>query len=109
MCLDHCCACNVLVSRADKVFGPVNAGSSQTRETRSYEFSPVTLFGLKMHSNPFKFDFILNTGDTGLGPDNVQIEAEKLIKYFMTALTVPEEDIWVNLSPHEDHRVTSAP
>jgi ribosomal protein L21E len=79
------------------------------RVPMSDEFSPVTLFGLKMHANPFKFDFILNTGDTGLGPDNVRIEAEKLIKYFMTALTVPEEDIWVNLSPHEDHRVTSAP
>ncbi len=30
----------------------------------------------------------------------------KLIKYFMAALTIPEEDLWVNLSPYEAHRIT---
>ncbi|MDO8675846.1 MAG: histidine phosphatase family protein [Candidatus Omnitrophota bacterium] len=29
----------------------------------------------------------------------------KLIKYFLTALTIPEKDLWVNLSPYEKDRM----
>jgi hypothetical protein len=33
-------------------------------------------------------------------------EANRLIKYFLAALTVPEKDLWVNLSPYEKDRIT---
>ena len=32
-------------------------------------------------------------------------ESRELIKYFLTSLTVPEKDLWVNLSPYEKDRV----
>ena len=31
--------------------------------------------------------------------------ASRLIKYFLAALTVPEKDLWVNLSPYEKDRI----
>ncbi|MBF0569333.1 MAG: hypothetical protein HQL18_00960, partial [Candidatus Omnitrophica bacterium] len=32
-------------------------------------------------------------------------EYEKLIKYFLASLTIPNSDMWVNLSPHESNRI----
>jgi hypothetical protein len=32
-------------------------------------------------------------------------EARKLIEYFLAGLAVPEEDLWVNLSPYESDRI----
>src|SRR5262249_36750514 len=32
-------------------------------------------------------------------------ESTKLIKYFLAALTIPEKDLWVNLSPYEKDRI----
>src|SRR5208283_4730414 len=32
-------------------------------------------------------------------------EANKLIKYFLASLTIPEKDLWVNLSPYEKDRI----
>ena len=29
----------------------------------------------------------------------------RLVKYFLAALTIPEKDLWVNLSPYEKDRV----
>ena len=29
----------------------------------------------------------------------------KLIKYFLASLTIPEKDLWVNLSPYEKDRI----
>jgi len=82
-------------------------------------FDPVLIKGLKIHpENPFLFDFII---DTGSGPDlserassgviaseakqTLKRESTKLIKYFLAAMTVPEKDLWVNLSPYEKHRM----
>ena len=35
----------------------------------------------------------------------VRAESLRLIKYFLAALTVPEKDLWVNLSPYEKDRI----
>jgi len=32
-------------------------------------------------------------------------QATKLIKYFLASLTIPEKDLWVNLSPYEKDRI----
>ena len=32
-------------------------------------------------------------------------EVEKVIRYFMTTLTVPDDEMWVNLSPYEEDRI----
>src|SRR5205814_1829907 len=54
-----------------------------------------------------RFDFIMDIGDSGLSLDSKEFrqEARKLIKYFLASITVPEKDLWVNLSPYERNRI----
>src|SRR5882672_3619306 len=72
----------------------------------SPEFSPPILKGIKVHpDNPFHFEFILDKGDSQLSNDALKSESSKLIKYFLASLTIPEKDLWVNLSPYEKDRI----
>ncbi len=80
----------------------------------SPEFNPPILKGIKVHpDNPFRFDFILDQGDSSVIPakagihnqEQLKQEATKLIKYFLASLTIPEKDLWVNLSPYEKNRI----
>ncbi|MCA9401256.1 MAG: hypothetical protein KC713_06490, partial [Candidatus Omnitrophica bacterium] len=54
--------------------------------------------------DPLSFQFVIDSGDT---PFVSEEEGESLTKYFLTALTLPEEELWVNLSPYEKDRITS--
>ncbi len=75
------------------------------RVSLSPEFNPPILKGIKVHpNNPFKFDFILDQGD-GVQKEQLKTEAIRLIKYFLASLTIPEKDLWVNLSPYEKNRI----
>ncbi len=80
----------------------------------SPEYNPPILKGIKLHrDNPFRFDFILDKGDRvmptrGNHPNDdqeIRKESIKLIKYFLATLTIPEQDLWVNLSPYEKNRI----
>jgi len=78
----------------------------------SPEFNPPILKGIKVHpDNPFRFDFILDKGDSSPslvqrgGQGELKQEASRLIKYFLASLTIPENDLWVNLSPYEKDRI----
>jgi acyl carrier protein len=74
-------------------------------------FEPVLIKGLKVHpENPFAFDFILDTGNSNLQAEDPALkqESNKLIKYFLAAMTVPEKNLWVNLSPYEKDRMIEA-
>src|SRR5947207_7148637 len=73
----------------------------------SPQFNPPILKGIKVHpNNPFRFDFILDKGDVETQNfASLQNESTKLIKYFLASLTVPEKDLWVNLSPYEKDRI----
>src|SRR5277367_6055789 len=72
----------------------------------SPEFNPPILKGIKVHpDNPFRFDFILDKGDSKLSNNALKDESSKLIKYFLASLTIPEKDLWVNLSPYEKDRI----
>ena len=67
---------------------------------------PPILKGIKVHpDNPFRFDFILDKGDRELSNVQLKEESSKLIKYFLASLTIPEKDLWVNLSPYEKDRI----
>ncbi len=69
-------------------------------------FNPPILKGIKVHpDDPFQFDFILDRGDSQLSYDILKKQSSKLIKYFLASLTVPEKDLWVNLSPYEKDRI----
>ncbi len=86
----------------------------------SRPFTPVILKGLKVNTNnPFEFDFIIDSGSNKLqvnavGDQNEHIqqqlkpESEKLIKYFLASLTIPEDDLWVNLSVYESGKIVPA-
>ena len=70
----------------------------------SPQFNPPILKGIKVHpDNPFRFDFILDQGDSANGA--VRQDASRLVKYFLASLTIPEKDLWVNLSPYEKDRI----
>jgi len=77
-----------------------------TMVTLTPSFSPVLLRGVRVNpKNPFELDFIVDVGDTNLNDKEFTQESEKLIKYFLASLTIPEEDLWVNLSPYEEDRI----
>ncbi len=71
----------------------------------SNTYSLPILKGIKINpENPFDVEFIIDSADT----DQIKKEeATRLIMYFLAALTIPKEDIWVNLSPYEQDRVVS--
>ena len=72
----------------------------------SDKFVPAIVKGITLYPNdPLKFDFIIDTGNTNLGEKAFKAEANKLIKYFLASLTVPDKDVWVNLSPYEKDRI----
>lgn len=61
------------------------------------------LKALRMNpQNPLDFEFVI-------GSDNKPKEEQsiELIKYFLAAITIPQDDLWVNLSPYENDRISS--
>lgn len=72
----------------------------------SQPFTPVLIKGLVTHpDNPLRFEFLIDQGQESLSNDEMRRESLRLIKYFLAALTIPEDEMWVNLSPHEADRV----
>ncbi len=71
-------------------------------------FQPVNVIGLTIHpDNPFLFDFMIDAGDDNLQGKDLERETQKLTKYFLAALTTPEDQLWVNLNPREKNRIVS--
>ena len=69
-------------------------------------YNPPALKGIQIvPHNPFRFNFIIQQGDETLSEGVFKTEAYRLVKYFMAALTIPEKDLWVNLSPYEHQRM----
>ncbi len=69
-------------------------------------FAPPVLLGLKVHpENPLLFDFIVDRGQTKLSDEEFKAETQKLVEYFFAALTIPDKEVWVNLSPYEKDRI----
>jgi hypothetical protein len=80
--------------------------ASDQRMSTSDPFVPVLLKGIKIYAdNPLRMDFIIDTGDAEMTEDALNRETSKLITYFLAALTIPEADLWVNLSPTEPERI----
>ncbi|MFH1768085.1 MAG: hypothetical protein ABH858_02850, partial [Candidatus Omnitrophota bacterium] len=80
---------------------PLPAATEFVPLSTTYSF-PV-LKGLRLDpQNPLNIEFIIDTADRG---KISQEEAAPLIKYFLAALTIPEENIWVNLSPYEQDKI----
>lgn len=72
----------------------------------SSQYTPTVIKGITLFKeDPFRFDFIIDAGEENLNDNAFQEEANKLIKYFLASLTLPEEELWVNLSPYEENRI----
>ena len=72
----------------------------------SAKFKPMIIKGLTIYpNNPLRFDFIIDTGDENLSNERFNRDTTKLVKYFLASLTVPEKEMWVNLSPYEENRI----
>ena len=83
--------------------------SPSTMIQLSKAYTPTLLNGITVHpENPFRLDFLVSTGDSKLQGEQLAKESAKLVKYFMASLTVPEKDLWVNLSPYEKNRIVPA-
>ncbi len=86
--------------------GVIQLPAPGTRLALSPVFAPPLLKGIKVYRNdPFRFDFILDKGDAKATDEQVKTDSTRLIKYFLASLTVPEKDLWVNLSPYEKDRI----
>ncbi len=84
----------------------LNLPATGTMVSISNSFAPPIIQGLTIHpNNPLNFDFIIDTGDDDLKGEEFKEESTKLIKYFLASLTVPEKELWVNLSPYESDRI----
>ena len=72
------------------------------RVAPSPAYHPVLVKGMTVYPDePFHFEFIMESGDASISREGIRHEAQKMAKYFLTSLTVPQVDLWVNLSPYE--------
>ena len=90
-----------------------------TMVSLSAAFNAIMLKGIKINpDNPMQFDFLIDAGDekgdrllfsedekSSLSPFSFKNTADRLIKYFLACLAIPEDELWVNLSPYEKERM----
>ena len=90
---------NIPQAQADSILNLPTPGSMVSI---SPKFEPALIKGLTVHKdNPFLFDFILDPGQSKESKAALKDEADRMIKYFFAALTLPDKDVWVNLSPSD--------
>ncbi len=69
-------------------------------------FIPAQLRGITVDpKNPLRFEFLVERGNSHLAGQQQEDEYQKLVKYFLAALTTPEDNLWVNLSPYEKNHI----
>jgi len=84
----------------------INLPAPGTMVFTSPAFNPAIVSGITIYpDDPLQFDFIIDIGDDQLQGEALKKESQKLINYFMATLTVPEDEMWVNLSPYEKDRI----
>jgi hypothetical protein len=73
-----------------------------TQET----FGEPILRGIKIDPfHPFHLQFVIEKRQKDLSSEAVRFAYARLAEYFLAALTIPVEDLWVNLSPFEAQRI----
>lgn len=91
---------------ADPDAGADGLPAPGVRVAPSPTFHPVLVKGMTVYpDDPFRFEFIVESGDAEISLSGINHEAQKMAKYFLTSLTVPQGDLWVNLSPYESERI----
>ncbi|MEW5895840.1 MAG: hypothetical protein AB1650_08840 [Candidatus Omnitrophota bacterium] len=84
----------------------LNLPAVEAMITPSIAYHPPIMAGMTIHpDNPLEFNFLITTGDDDLEGETFRKESQKLINYFFATLTVPDDEMWVNLSPYEKDRI----
>ena len=66
----------------------------------------IAMKGITVHpEDPLRFDFIMDAPDAGTSVDELKVESTRMAKYFLASLAIPEDQVWVNLSPYEPDRI----
>ncbi len=103
--------CRKIMSGAMAVIffaGSLMPVSAQSQAGLSPVFAPPLVRGMTIDpKDPFAFKFLMDRGDGALPLPQRTAVYEKLIKYFLASLAVPEDDVWVNLSPYESNRIVA--
>ncbi len=74
--------------------------------TLSSHFQPPVLRALKIDAaDPFHLEFIVDPGTSLGNAEELRGETTRLVNYFLASLTLPQNDLWVNLSPYEKNRI----
>jgi hypothetical protein len=77
----------------------------------SGEFTPSVMQAIKIDpDDPFHISFFFRNGQERPDEPVLRSEALRLVGYFLAALTIPEDEVWVNLSPRPilgTHRIVS--
>jgi len=85
---------------------PVYLPASDKLLGLSQTFDQPFLRGIKLYSDqPFKLDFIIDYGSRRYSELELKSFASRQISYFLAALTIPDSDLWVNLSPFEPESI----
>jgi hypothetical protein len=70
-------------------------------------FVPASLKGVRLMpgGDGLRLEFVLTKGQDAPGHALASENVDRLITYFLSALTLPSEQMWVNLSPYENDRI----
>ncbi|MCK5214739.1 MAG: hypothetical protein KAR05_05250 [Candidatus Omnitrophica bacterium] len=72
----------------------------------SHGFNAPMIKGMNLSKeNALTFDFVIDKGDSRIEGDALSAESQKLVKYFLAALTIPDDEVWVNLSPYQEDTI----
>jgi len=83
-----------------------NLPAPGTKVASTAAFYPAMIKGITIHPDkPLTFDFLIDRGQNPLDEETFKNVSMNLVKYFLASLTVPEQDMWVNLSPYEKDRI----
>ncbi len=67
---------------------------------------PLVLQGLVINpKTPFSMQFLINPGESQLNEQALLDKTTQMVQYFLAALTTPQKNLWVNLSPYEKNRI----
>lgn len=89
----------------------IPANSAWANETislaqQNIQAKQASLIGFHVSKdNPLEIDFIVSKPSLNKTNVDYRFSIQKSINYFFAALTIPETDLWVNLSPYEKDRV----
>ena len=90
------------ISQADEFVLP----QPGVRLALSSPYQPSLLVGMQVDpKNPFQLNFIFDPGQKTLSGPVKRDQYRQMVKYFLASLTIPNQDMWVNLSPYEKNRI----